>query len=189
MFGDGVGPQAIEIEPEEVGFDGLEVEIDGIGKEVAPVPSLLAGEVNGLLEPDPCGAYEDVFALGSKLGHLGASDFVDGLPQLGHEMKAIEDVDGVGCMHGDEVEIRPPHVAAEELHAGTALDPEPGEEGLERFFGAPASDPQQTPTPCVDLIHQGDVAVSMETLNFINADGGDVVEITVGLAIGDHPLT
>jgi len=28
----------------------------------------------------------------------------------------------------------------------------------------------------------------METLNFIDADGGDVVEVAVGLAVGDHPI-
>ncbi len=141
MLGDGVGPQSIKVEAEEVGLDGLEVEVHWVGEEVTSMAPLLAREVDGLLEPDPPGAYQNGFALGPQLRHLHAPDIVDCQSELGHQVEAIEDVERVGRVLGDEVEVWLPHVRAEELDHGAPLRAEPGEERLERLLGAPAADP------------------------------------------------
>jgi hypothetical protein len=77
--------------------------------------------------------------------------------QLGHQMEAVEDVERVGSVLGDEIEVGLPHVGAEEPDLGAALHPEPGEERPEGFLRASATDPEQTAAPFVDLVDHGQV--------------------------------
>ncbi len=56
-----------------------------------------------------------------KLLYFRTSHFIDRLIELSHDVKAIEDVQGIGCFLGNDLEIRRPHVAADIFDLGAAL--------------------------------------------------------------------
>ena len=59
-------------------------------------------------------------ALGPQAGALGAADLIDGLVQMGGDMEAIQNVQGLPGLGGEDVQVGLPQVAANEPQA---LDP------------------------------------------------------------------
>src|SRR5207244_4611752 len=74
---------------------------------------------------------------------FGAAHVIDGIAHVLRDVKAVEDVERVARLLGDDLQIRLPHVAADEPERSGALLPEPAKK-LEERFGAPVlADPEQ----------------------------------------------
>ena len=85
---------------------------------------------------------------------LGAADLIDRLAHVLGDMKPVQDVERVPGLLGHDLQIRLPHVAADERERRGALLPEPAEEPEQRLGAAVLADPQQAFPRRVDLIDQ-----------------------------------
>lgn len=70
-------------------------------------------------------------------------------------MKAVEDVEGVPGLGGDDLEVGLPHVAADKAQAAENLPSEGRQAPAQGRLRAPRSDPEQTAAMAVDLIDEG----------------------------------
>ena len=83
------------------------------------------------------------------------------------------------------LEVRLPHVAADEPQRPRPLPTEPPEEPAERLDATRLADPQEPRVPGVDLGDQGQVAVPMLPLDLVDAHGLNPRQILVRPAPGD----
>ena len=94
-------------------------------------------------------------------------------------MEAVEDLEGAGRFAGDHLQVRVPHVRADEAESGAALGAEPAEEPEQRLRLAILPDPEQPAQAGVDLVDDGEELVALVPQHFIHPDGGHVVQRTV----------
>jgi len=95
-------------------------------------------------------------------------------------MKPVENINRKGSLFFDNPQIGLPHVAANEPQFSTPLQTKPVKETPERFGGAVLAYPKQSPSPCVNLIDQGDELILLfSPADFIDAYGSDSVEVAV----------
>ena len=80
---------------------------------------------------------------------------------------------GVDALLADDVQVRLPHIRANEQNLSRHLLADHPEEALERFDGALLADPQQPNTFAIDLIDQRQILVALGVLDLIHADGKD----------------
>ena len=179
-----VGPESLKILLEQVGADGSEVACEQVRQPV----HLLFGQVFRSLQQAPAAfRQERFFSLVFQLFDLVRPDLVDGLAQVTHDMKPIEDVDCTRGLFGNNGQIRFPHVAADKPQLSAPLRPEPVEKALEGLGGPVGADPQQAPFSLVQLIDQGDeLVLALPPADFVGADGGDATEITMFEPPGDR---
>src|SRR5262245_19869047 len=83
------------------------------------------------------------------------------------------------------LQIRLPHVRADEADLGDDFLAHGGEESLEGFSGSFSAYPQQAGDADVDLVDQGQVLVAFSVLDFIDANGVDLTERAVLQSPGD----
>src|SRR6267142_1916307 len=165
-----VFPQPLEVFLEKIGADGFQVEAE----QVTETEFLLAGEIPFALEQAPAGFLQDGLIAG--LGHaavLGGADLVEGLVHFGDDVKAIQDVKGLGALFADDAQVGLPHVRADELNLGSQVWSNEGEESLKRFDGPLFADPQQPRHPSVDLVDQCQILVAFGVLDLVHADRPD----------------
>jgi hypothetical protein len=86
-------------------------------------------------------------------------------------VEAVEDVQRLGTVPADHVQVGLPHIRADEFDLSSEFFPHEGEETLEGFDGAFPADPQQADDPLVDLVDQRQVFVAFGILDFIHTDG------------------
>jgi hypothetical protein len=143
-----VVPELAQVLFEQVGTDGLEVDLDELGEPVA----LRVGELAFRLEEQPARVLEDGAALLGERAGLGGADLVDGLVDVGDDVESIEDVEGPGCPVADHVHKRRPHVGGDraQLAGGGAEDVE---EPVQGPLLALLAEPQQPPAALVELAH------------------------------------
>ena len=178
-------PEGIEGFLEREGADGFEV----VFKQVAQFGGLPDGEVGPALEETITGVFEDGFvAVGGELFGFLASDFINGLAEFLGDVEAVEHVEGGGQHPGDDVQVGFPHVGADDFDFRAALGSESLEEAGERLGVTVANDAEEALAAVVDLIDQGHVFVPFAVGDFIDADGGDVLQIAVFEAEIDDPF-
>ena len=122
---------------------------------------MLVGEIVGTLEQTPPAAFEN----GLVTVPFGGVEFltahgVHGLVHVRHDVEAVEDVDGLRGLLGEDFEIGLLHVAADELKSLAPLLAKPAEEAQQRLDLAVETDPQEASSSVVDLLDQGEVAMS-----------------------------
>lgn len=114
----GEGPEPLEVLPEEIGPNGLQVEF----QEFRETNGLLLREVLGTLEERSSAVFEEVVPAVLLEGRsFLAPDLVDGLAELLHDMEPVKNVQ---CLRGlllDHIQVRPPHVAVHESKFGRAF--------------------------------------------------------------------
>jgi hypothetical protein len=88
-------------------------------------------------------------------------------------------VERVASLLRDDLQIRLPHVAADERERGGALFAQPAEELQERLRAAVLADPQQPLARRVDLIHERQEIRAVLPVDLIDADRANVGEIHV----------
>src|SRR5215204_1349671 len=123
--------------------------------EFAQATALIPGLVLRSLQQEPARLREEGLtpALSQRVD-LGAADLIDRVAHVLGDMKPVQDVEGVARLLGHDLEVRLPHVAANEREHGRALLPEPAEESEERLRASVLADPQQALVRRVDLVDE-----------------------------------
>ena len=142
--------------------------------------SWLSVRFSGPLEQTEPRAGEDGLIARSleALGLLG-TNLVDGLAHVGHDVEAVEHVEGSGRLACDHLQVRLPHVAADEPQLGAALAAKRPEELEQRPGLAVLSHPQQPAHALIDLVDDREELVAPTPQDFIDADRPDPLEIAV----------
>ena len=110
---------------------------------------------------------------------FGAADLVDRLAQVLGDMEAVQDVKRVPRFLGGDLQIRFPHVAADERQGRGALLPEPAEELEQRLGASVLADPQQALARRVDLIDEREEMTAVLPMDLVDADRANPGEIHV----------
>src|SRR5215471_13107117 len=113
------------------------------------------------------------------------TNLVKGFVHVGDDMKAVEDMQGLGALLADELQIGLPHVRADKSNLRDNFLAHGGEESLKGFDGALLAYPEQAGHADIDLIDQRQLFVAFGVLDFIHADGVDLVQLAVCQAPGD----
>jgi hypothetical protein len=96
----------------------------GAASQIQATEALPAGEIGLAFEHAPPGLLEHrLVAVRDQPAGLGGTHVVEGFVHLGDDVKAIENVDGVGAALADDPQIRLPHIRADELDADRAGPP------------------------------------------------------------------
>ena len=97
---------------------------------------LLVGEVLTPFEQQPAGPLQDLVAALAlhAAGFLGA-DLIERLVHIGDDMETVEDMQGLGAVLPNELQIGLPHVRADERDFGYDFLAHGGEESPEGFDG------------------------------------------------------
>jgi hypothetical protein len=80
----------------------------------------------------------------------------------------------LGAFLANDLEIRLPHIGADEHDLRGHLVADDFEESLERLDRSFTADPEQTRDAEIDLINQRQILVSFGVLDFIDSDGIDL---------------
>src|SRR3990172_2308753 len=170
-----VGPEELEFLPQEVATNGAQ----GVAHELGQLDVLLGRAILRPLEEGPACALQDL-AQSLRLQLLGLlpADLVDLLVHVGHDVKAVQDVDRLLGLLGDDLEVGLPHVAADEAQGDGSLAAELAEETQHRLHRAVAPNPQETAGPLVDLVDHGE-ELAAQPQHFVDADRADSIEAAV----------
>ncbi len=90
-----------------------------------------------------------------------------------------------GAFLANDLEIRLPHIRADEHDLGGKLVADDFEESLEGLDGSLPADPEQARGAEIDLINQRQILVAFGVLDFIDSDGIDLAEQPVLEPEGD----
>src|ERR1700676_264981 len=162
-------PEQLELFLEQVGAYGLQV----VREQVRESDCLAFAQVLGALQQAPARVSEDHLRAPSA-GFQGACflgpNLIEGFVHLGGNVIAVEDVQRVGRVLGDDVQIGLPHVRADELDERTTFFAKPDEE-LTQTLLLPILDHKQQPLHIlVDLIHQRQ-KLALLPVDLIHAEG------------------
>src|SRR5580658_6705108 len=94
-------------------------------------------------------------------------------------METVEDVDGKGTFLANDLQIRLPHVGADEHDFGSHCIANDGEEALEGFDGALPAHPEQACDADIDLVNQRQILVPFGILDLVDSDGIDLAKHAV----------
>jgi len=178
-------PEGVEGFLECKGTHGLEI----VFEQVAQFGGLPDGQVRPALEETIAGVSQHgLVAFGGELCGFLSPHLIDGLTEFFGDMEAVEHVERGGQHGGDDVQIGFPHVGADDLDSRAALRSEGLEEACEGLGVAVPDDAEKTLAPAVDLVNEGHVAVALAVGDFIDSDGGDVLQIAVFQAEIDDPF-
>ena len=184
-FDMGEGPESLEVFPKKIGPDRRQIQFKKFGK----ADRLFLRKVLGALENSPAAICQKILLSGRlEFGNLQAPNLIDGLSELLHDREAIENIQGLRGFLRDDLQIRMPHVAANEPELGGTFFSEHAEEpekGLDLSFG-PA--PEKPPEPGIELIDHGEVLVSFENGDLVNSDLCHALERAVRKTIVDDHL-
>ena len=150
---------------------------------------LFGAEVLTVPEQQPARLLEDRGAsLAFHAAGFLSADLVKGFVHIGDDVKTVEDMQSLGAILADELQIGLPHVRADEADIGNDLLAHGGEESLEGLDGPLFAYPEQAGDTQIDLVDQGELFVALGVLDFIDADGVDLAERAVFQAPGDDVL-
>src|SRR5947209_7185268 len=109
-----------------------------------------------MAEQQPAGLLQDRSASLAfhAAGFLGA-DLVERFVHIGDDVETVEDMQGLGAVLADELQIGLPHVRTDEYDFGNYVLAHCGEESLERFDSPLFAYPEQTGDAQIDLVDQG----------------------------------
>ena len=175
-------PEAPEELFKEIGAVDLEVE----PLECAEAAGLALGEIPRVLQPDEPRLVHQRLVGRPLLTDLVASDLIDGLHEMAHDVELVEHEHRLGRAGLDDVDVRLPHIAANAFERRRFLRAEDVEERLEGLRGAPLPAPHQP--LAFEVVDVGDVDVPAFSGDLIDPDVGHVVEIPMCQAIGDRLL-
>jgi hypothetical protein len=88
-------------------------------------------------------------------------------------MEAVEDVKRLGALFADDLQIRFPHIGADEADLRGEFIADHGEESAKGFDGPLSTHPEQAGGAEVDLINKRQVLMTFGVLDFIDSDGID----------------
>jgi len=103
-------------------------------------------------------------------------------------VEAVEDMQRLGAVFADQLQIGFPHVGTDEYDFGNYVLSHCGEESLEGFDGSLFAYPEKAGNAQIDLVDQGEVFVPFGVLDFVDSDGVNLTEHPVFQAPSDHVL-
>ncbi len=181
-------PEPLEVFPQEIGLDRLDVEL----QEIRKTGGLSLGQVFWPFQKGPPGFLKNALSKGLEGFVLFPPDLVDRFAELLHDVKAVEDVQGLWSALPDRVKERRPHVGTDVFEAGAPFLAELLEE-RQKGVGFPVGPaPEKAPNPCIQLVDQREVFVALEDGNLVDSDLGDALQRAVLQAVvhhvGDGPI-
>src|SRR5882672_1149726 len=175
-------PEVLEVLFEQVATDRFQIVPEQVGK----LTLLGQSEILGPLEQQPARALQDgLVAFGLQILDLSGADLVDCLAQVGHDVEAIEDVNRLARLFGDDPQVGPPHVAAEELQRRAAFLAEPTKEAQQRLDLPLFADPEQSLAVFINLVDESQVVVPSLPLDLVDAQGFDAFQVDM-VATPEH---
>ena len=175
-------PEPLKVFPKKVGSDRRQIQFKKFGK----TNRLLLREVLGALEHSPAAVGQKILLPGRlEFGNLQTPDLIDGVSELFHDVKAIENDQGLRSFLRDHLQVRVPHVATDEPELGGAFFSEQPEEPEKRLDLSFRPAPEKPPEAGIELIDHGEVLVPFEDSNLVDSDLGHALERAMGQAIVD----
>ena len=177
-----IAPERLEVFAQQHAAHRLQVEADEV-PEAAPVrrrPVAAAPQQQPARLSQPRRATPLL-----QLADLRAPDGVDCRVHVERDVEPVEHVEGVVSLLGDDLEVRLPHVAADEPQRLRPLPAEPPEEPQERLDAPRLADPQEPRVRGVDLVDQGEIPMPVLPLDLVDAHGFNPRQILVRPAPGD----
>src|SRR5258707_8680059 len=98
---------------------------------------------------------------------------------------SYEDMQSLGASFADELQVRFPHIGADEAELGNDLLAHGRKESLEGLDGPFLAHPEQTGDANIDLVDQGQILVAFGVLDFVHADSVDLAQRSVIQSPGD----
>src|SRR5437899_7664908 len=119
---------------------------------------LFVAEILTMTEQQPTGLLEDRgAALAFHAAGFFGTDIVQCLVHIGDDVEAVEDMQGLGAVFAEELQIGFPHVGADEYDFGNYVFAHSGEESLEGFDGSLFAYPEKAGNAQIDLVDEGEV--------------------------------
>ena len=113
---------------------------------------MVFSEVPRVLEPDVSGFLKQLRIVCFELPSFLFAHGIDGLHEMAHNVKFIEDKEGIGKALFDDIHIGGPHIATDSLYLLRSLFPKVIKETLQGLSAAVFATPQQAfPCEVVDL--------------------------------------
>ena len=106
-----VAPECLEGFFVQIGPDGTE----RMAEDVDELVDLGGSKVLRPLEETPTRVFERQEALAAEILALFTADFVHGLVQALHDVEAVQDMDGLRCPAGNDLDACLPHVTRDEF--------------------------------------------------------------------------
>jgi len=162
-----IRPEWLEGFPQQGGADGLEI----VAHQVREPHALVGGAMLMSLEQNPAGLGQPGLpAAPPQIVDLRSPHVVDRRAHMLGDVEAVEDVERMASFLRDHLQIRLPHVAADEPEGGGPVPPKPAEERQQGFDAALLADPQQALASAIDLIDERQVPVAALPLNFVDPE-------------------
>ena len=184
----GVVPEALEVLLEQVGSDRTQVHLQQLGQ----LHALGVAEVLLALQEAPAALAQDrILALFFESASLFGTDLVESLAEVLHDVKAVENVYRSGQPLADHGEVGFPDIRADDgnlaeearrlLLTGRFLLAQVlllqlGKAVVQGLLRPLFAHPQQAAAVGVDLVQQGQIMMARAILDFIHAEGRDLVE-------------
>jgi hypothetical protein len=186
------GPEGGDIVPEELKVFLQQVaahRFQVIAEEIAQFDFLRGCQILRPLEQAPAGMGEDGGqSLCLQFPSLLCPDLIDGLVHMHGDVKAVQNMDGLAGLLGDDLEVGFPHIAADEEQLSRPLLAEHPEKAQQGSDGPVLPHPQQALAFTIDLVDDGKVLVTSLPENLIDSDGQHVGQVPVFQAPLDHPF-
>jgi len=161
---------------QEIRANALEVVLE----HILQLEALLGSQVLGVLQEAIFDMLQHIFvALTAQAPDLRSPNFIERFVQCGHNVVAVQDVEGVWQLLLDNLEVRLPHVRANKLHGSTPLFALLTKKAHQGFDGSVSRDIQQTPDASVKLVNQGEVLLSLPEVDFVYSYRGNARHIPV----------
>ncbi len=171
-----IRPEQLEVFLQQITPDRAEI----VAQQLGQSDVLLGTQVLRALQEQPsCLGQDGLIALGLERPRFLRPDVINGLIQVGHDVEAIQDMNGVAGLFHNDLQVRPPHIATDVLQCLAAFRAEPPEEPQERADGALLPHPQQSFARGVNLVDQRQILMPPLPLDLIDADGADTRQIHV----------
>ena len=122
---------------------------------------------------------------------LGPAHFVDRLVEMRGNVEAIQDVQGVRDLGGEDAQVGLPHVAADEAQTADDLGAQRGQAPAQGGLRAALPHPKQAAAVGVDLVDDRQEVLGAQALapvDLIHAEGFDPFELAMGQAPLNEPV-
>src|SRR5919109_537976 len=126
-----------------------------------------------------------------QLSAFGATHLVQGLIEIGGDVKAVQHMQRLAGSGGDDPQIRLPHIAAYKTQPRHYLRSQRLQTPPQRGLGAPLAHPQQTPAVPINLVNHCQEIVrslGLAPVQFVHADGFDPLQFAVRQTPAHKPL-
>ena len=105
--------------------------------------------------------------------------FVKCFAEVGHDVKAIENMHSMPCLLGNDFQVGLPHICADVLQLLAQVSSQPPEEPKQGSRPPILTNPQQTLAVVIDLVNQRQVLVPLFPGDFIDPNGSDIAKILI----------